>query len=82
MRNILNTNFRKEKGRSLLDLSDLDRLRNPVYFRKERENRGGPGHKRLGHFTQQLSTSPLTPYYSSNINWRSRSETSLYCERL
>ncbi|VIO89778.1 Uncharacterized protein BM_BM8761 [Brugia malayi] len=75
-------NFRKEKGRSLLDLSDLDRLRNPVYFRKERENRGGPGHKRLGHFTQQLSTSPLTPYYSSNINWRSRSETSLYCERL
>uniref|UniRef100_A0A0R3RKQ0 MH2 domain-containing protein n=1 Tax=Elaeophora elaphi TaxID=1147741 RepID=A0A0R3RKQ0_9BILA len=73
---------RKEKGRSLLNLSDLDRLRNPAYFRKERENRGGPGHKRLNHIRQQVSTSPLTPYYSSNISWRSRSETSLYCERL
>uniref|UniRef100_A0A8R1TQ80 MH2 domain-containing protein n=1 Tax=Onchocerca volvulus TaxID=6282 RepID=A0A8R1TQ80_ONCVO len=73
---------RKEKGRSLLNLNDLDRLHNPVYFRKERENRGGAGHKRLNHFIQHISASPLTPYYSSNINWRSRSETSLCCERL
>ncbi|KAL3990138.1 MH2 domain family protein [Acanthocheilonema viteae] len=73
---------RKGKGRSLLNLSDLDQLRNPAYFRKERENRGGPGHKRLNHFTQQVSAPPSTPSYSSNISWRSRSETSLYCERL
>uniref|UniRef100_A0A183HQ80 Uncharacterized protein n=1 Tax=Onchocerca flexuosa TaxID=387005 RepID=A0A183HQ80_9BILA len=73
---------RKEKGRSLLNLNDLDRLHNPIYFRKERENRGGAGHKRLNHFIQQIPASPLTPYYSSNMNWRSRSETSLCCERL
>ncbi|VDK69430.1 unnamed protein product [Litomosoides sigmodontis] len=73
---------RKEKGRSLLNLSDLDRLRNPVYFRNERENRGVPGHKRLNFFTHHVSASPLTHYYPPNIGWRSQSEASLYCERL
>ncbi|EFO15721.2 hypothetical protein LOAG_12788 [Loa loa] len=73
---------RKEKGRSLLNLNDLDRLHYPACFRKERENRGGPGHKRLNHSTQQVSASPLTSYCSQNMSWRSRSETSLYCERL
>ncbi|VDK29424.1 unnamed protein product [Gongylonema pulchrum] len=73
---------RKEKGRSLLNLSDLDRLRNPAYFRCERENRGGMGHNRLDRFTPTMVTTPSAPCCFSNVNWRSRSETSLYCERL
>ncbi|MCP9263351.1 Carboxypeptidase D [Dirofilaria immitis] len=71
----------KEKGRSLFDLSELDRLHNPTYSRKDGENRGPSGHKRLNHFIQ-MPASPLASYYPSNVNWRSRSEMSLCCERL
>ncbi|VDN02930.1 unnamed protein product [Thelazia callipaeda] len=72
----------KEKGRSLLNLNDLDRLQNSTYFQQEVGNFGDLKHRKHNqHYAGNTSTSPLVHCCEPN-NWRSRSETSLCCERL
>uniref|UniRef100_A0A915B2E9 MH2 domain-containing protein n=1 Tax=Parascaris univalens TaxID=6257 RepID=A0A915B2E9_PARUN len=68
----------RELGRSLIDLSELAYLRNPAYFRVERETRGGRGHNR----TRGITPPPAPRHRNISNDWRSKSETSLYCERL
>lgn len=76
----------KEPGRSLLDLSDLDRLRNPAYFHAERKTRGGDGHNKVRK-TEVIAKSKMTSTNSKPVQplekniTRSKSETSLHCER-